>query len=45
MADHESEIPAMDYAAHRGTYAGFMVGIKYIVISIAILLALMAAFL
>ena len=45
MADQENDYPEMDYAAHNGTYDGFVAVTKYTVIGLAILLSLMAAFL
>jgi hypothetical protein len=45
MAEHETEYPEMDYSAHNATYAGFVGGVKNIVITVAVILILMAAFL
>ena len=37
--------PAMDYAEHRRTYAGFVRGVTVTIVLIVLLLILMAAFL
>jgi hypothetical protein len=43
--DSSQEHPAMDYRAHRDTYAGFVRGTQILTGFLAILLILMAVFL
>jgi hypothetical protein len=45
MAEQEGDIPETDQAAHADTYSAFVAGTKYAIVSIAVVLMLMAAFL